>query len=188
MLVESSNADPVRGERVVLYSTSSVIWNEPWGQNRANKFVFFRNRFWKVEYDEFLHRWRGNLNYPLMLRWRTPEEMQKYAGLPSNYDANDFLPPTWLAERAVTPVHGLLNAIMESPTDRDNYLILADCLEEEGCDFHEYVREAVAEAGPLTRPDRTHPLYDILLAAWNSRPPSVRTCVFVVLNLLQLLS
>ena len=187
ILVESNNPDPVRGERVVLYSTSSVLWNEPWGRNRANKFVFYRNRFWRVEYDEFLHRWRGNLNYPLMLRWRSSEEMQKYASPPDSYSASDFLPPTYLEERVVPPIHGLLEAILEMPADRDNYLILADYLAEQECTFHEYIREAVSEHGQLTSPDRKHPLYEILLDAWNTRTPSVRTCVFVILNLLQLL-
>lgn len=57
MLVESGNREPLWGERVELLSTSSYFENEPWGRNRANKFAFFRGRYWRITWHQFLHRW-----------------------------------------------------------------------------------------------------------------------------------
>jgi hypothetical protein len=53
-LVESGNSEPIWGERVFLFGTSQYIVDEPWGTNPANKFAFFRGKYWKVK-DQFLH-------------------------------------------------------------------------------------------------------------------------------------
>lgn len=53
-LAESGNSEPIWGERVFLFGTSQYIVDEPWGTNPANKFAFFRGRYWKVK-DQFLH-------------------------------------------------------------------------------------------------------------------------------------
>lgn len=55
MLVENNNPDPVWGERIELFSTSSTFQDESWGHNVANKFAHFRGRFWRIAWHEFLH-------------------------------------------------------------------------------------------------------------------------------------
>lgn len=57
MLVESGCPDPVWGERITLMSTSSIIECEPWGHNVANKFAYFRGKYWRIIKWEFLHAW-----------------------------------------------------------------------------------------------------------------------------------
>jgi len=57
MLIESGNKVPSWGEQIRLMSTSGCIYNEPWGKNKANKFAYFRGKFWLVQHDEFLHEW-----------------------------------------------------------------------------------------------------------------------------------
>ena len=55
MLVESGNSNPVWGEQIELFSTSSSFQDESWGHNVANKFAYFRNAWWLVTFNELLH-------------------------------------------------------------------------------------------------------------------------------------
>lgn len=64
--LESNNVSPIYGERVILFSTSNSIWDEPWGKNKANTFAFFRNRIYGVNPIVFEGRWKGGLSYPLV--------------------------------------------------------------------------------------------------------------------------
>ncbi len=54
-LAESGNSEPLWGERVSLMSTSQYIVDEPWGTNPANKFAFFRGKYWRITWHQFLH-------------------------------------------------------------------------------------------------------------------------------------
>lgn len=67
MLIESGNPDPVWGEKITFYSTSSWINQEPWGRNSPNMFVKLGNRFYLVTHSEFLHNWyeTRHVEYPL---------------------------------------------------------------------------------------------------------------------------
>lgn len=64
MVLESGNTDPVWGERVVIYSTSSSFPDIPWSTNHPNIFAFFRGQFWQVDLWAFLH------NYDDYINWR----------------------------------------------------------------------------------------------------------------------
>ncbi len=80
-LVESNCPDPVWGERITLLSTSSMIEDEPWGRNAANKFAYFRGLYWKIDHSEFLHDWipladgRENYGTPRRLALRPSNHM-----------------------------------------------------------------------------------------------------------------
>jgi len=63
MIIESGNTDPVWGERITMYSTSSALENEPWGQNPANVFCYFWGGFWRVSQKTLLHEWHSA--YPI---------------------------------------------------------------------------------------------------------------------------
>ncbi len=54
-LVESGNSEPFWGERVRLFSTSQYIVDEPWGTNPPNKFAYFRGKYWRITWHQFLH-------------------------------------------------------------------------------------------------------------------------------------
>ncbi len=54
MLVESGHPEPIWGERIELFSTSSAFQDESWGQNEANKFAYFRGRYWRITFSELL--------------------------------------------------------------------------------------------------------------------------------------
>ena len=74
MIVESECPEPIWGERIRLFSTSSTIQDEEWGHNQANKFAFFRGCYWRV-HDHFLHNgyselydvMGGRINYPIRM-------------------------------------------------------------------------------------------------------------------------
>ncbi len=100
-VIESGNPEPIWGERIVLYSTSSCIVEEPWGTNRANKFAYFRGFYWRITQDLFHHDWHemhrlmgGRVVYPI----RNEDEpiiyishhhdyMNRYMGILAGYES-----------------------------------------------------------------------------------------------------
>jgi len=63
LFIESGNADPIWGERIIMFSTSSSLEDEPWGHNEANVFCYFRDHYWRVTYKELFHEWHAA--YPI---------------------------------------------------------------------------------------------------------------------------
>lgn len=63
MIIESGNPDPVLGTRIPMYSTSSSLHDEPWGQNRANIFCFLWGAYWRVSQLIPFHEWHPT--YPI---------------------------------------------------------------------------------------------------------------------------
>ena len=84
MLVESGHTEPIWGERIRLFSTSSYIQNEEWGSNVSNKFAYFRGKYWRVTMDHFLHRGHSELYEVMGGRITYPIRMEPYPfdGLP----------------------------------------------------------------------------------------------------------
>ena len=65
MLVESCHANPW-GERIRLMSTSCTIVHESWAHYKNwHDFAFFRGKFWKVVYNEYLGDWPGGVLWGL---------------------------------------------------------------------------------------------------------------------------
>jgi hypothetical protein len=91
MIIESGNIDPIWGEPITLFCTSSSIENEPWGRNPSNRFAYFRGSFWQVSWCQFLNVWQPPIYYPisnhhgLMLRERPYQHDPHYMRLPLTY-------------------------------------------------------------------------------------------------------
>ena len=177
-IMESGNPEPIKGERAIIYSTSSTVWNEPWGRNKSNHFAFFRNRFWFVSHIEFLHEWKGNLNYPLVDHHKDGNRCWLPEG---NYGPEDFVEPSYLKEAENSDMKSFLLAVLDNPSDLDTYLIFADYLEELGSPFCDYLRAAV-NFGNFSKKfvicEKFMPYYD-------SHPKNLRTAIFIFCNLLQ---
>lgn len=66
MIVESQNPEPIWGERITLFSTSTYFKCEPWGRNVPNQFAHFRGKYWQVNWSELLyHEFPAGVGYPL---------------------------------------------------------------------------------------------------------------------------
>lgn len=140
--LESSNESPILGERVILFSTSSSIWNEPWGQNKANVYAYFRDNIYGVDPIIFLGRWKGNLRYPLVdrLRNRTINKTEH----DMNYQPGDFLTPTIFLEKDDKKYYGFYKSIEENPYDPFNWNILCDFLiDNQEPQFSSYIRNCI---------------------------------------------
>jgi hypothetical protein len=103
MLIESGNDDPIWGEPITLFSTSSCIENEPWGRNPANKFAFFRGKFWQIYHSEFLLDWhdsRGTVGitnrHGTMARPRPYTHDPEYMRLPFTHEFTRFTIPRFV--------------------------------------------------------------------------------------------
>lgn len=190
-LAETNNPDPTNGERFLLYSTSSSCWNEPWGRNKSNLFVFIRNQFWYVNFIEFLNgEWKGGIKYPLSV---CIEHLPKWSVHEGNYTEEDYLPPTFLDEKDdFSSV--FLEDIMKNPKNKDNYKFLADWLLDNDDNFGEYINKVIDLDVFRFVPFLTHEGgYFISEVGKNSfwedmyrkRPKNKRTTKYIVLNLLQ---
>lgn len=188
-LIESNHVEP-KGERVILYSTSCDVWNEPWGMNKSNHFAFFRNRFWYVSHIEFLHdRWKFCRNYPMRDKWKdwnntslywSDDAKEKMRNSPECHQIDDYLLPSYKFETNDTYMHGCLHKIFTDPSDLSNYLFLADYLEERGNSFGQYLRHVIA-IGDFEFKMPSEKLIDF----YRTRPKNIRTVIFLVCNLLQ---
>lgn len=139
--LESNNLSPVFGERVILFSTSSTIWDEPWGMNKANVFAFFRDAIYGVNPIVFEGHWKGNISYPL---WDRIHSRVTNTTLPGNYSTEDFLSPTLYSEKEKKKYYGFYQAIEENPYDRFNWDILCDYLADHDEErFAEYIKNCL---------------------------------------------
>lgn len=157
-----------RGERVILYSSSGHVWQEPWGTNPNNDFVFWRNRFYRVGEVS----WRGNwvpYGYPLVDRPQLADADSDNETRPSYKDEG---------EDGSKP---FMRAILKNPEHRTNYLVFADWLEDYDEPYCGYIRDVMETFDKPLTPGRD----DRLLHYYRLRPSNTRTAVYTLNNLFQ---
>lgn len=105
LLVESGHLNPW-GEKIRLFSTSSAIQDEEWGSNPANKFAFFRNKFWRIRRDIFCHNGYREIYEVYDGRIRYPIANATHNGRPVVGRISDISPPAVFFDwpLAMTPV------------------------------------------------------------------------------------
>lgn len=157
------------GERVILYSTSSTIWNEPWGQNAPNQFIFWKNRFYRMNKVEWVGEWT-NHGYPLVDR---PQK--------ADVDSDNEMRPSYKDEHE-DGSKSFMRMILRYPEERTNYLVFADWLGDHDIGFHEYIREAL---DALQEVSLASGVDARLLHYYRLRKSNIRTAIYTLVNLFQ---
>jgi uncharacterized protein (TIGR02996 family) len=172
-IFESSHSNAA-GERIILYSTFSTIWPEPWGRNIPTIWAFFRGQMWEVKFLYWMmgHPWKFVIHYPLTNRTYPHMQAEEFwRPHPESYSREDYLPETFSKEPADLEISGFLEAIYKNPTDTTTWLVLADWLDDRDDPLATFIRQEVPNITEL------HYLRKI---GWHpTRPGNYRTLATV---------
>lgn len=160
-------------ERIILFSSSSNIWNEPWGRKIPNVFCFYKNKFWNVSHLEFLNReWMFNCNYPLVNRFRRMDVPTKFDPLRGSYYPEDFGEPSFYYEDDDPEIYFILQDLLDDVDDVDDeiYLALANAFLKKGDEFYKYILESR---------DINQLRYSPFISEIYQRPKNFRTAKFL---------
>lgn len=145
LIVESSHDG---GERMIIYNTFSCLWEEPWGRNKPEAWIFFRGKMWKVSHKYLMmgHDWKFRVTYPLTI---TDHNHNNWYYQEKSYDRDDFLPETFSREDIHPEIAGFLNSIYYNPKEELNWLVLADWLEDRQDPMAEFIRNNIQNIAKL---------------------------------------
>lgn len=170
VIVESSHE---KGERMVIYSTFSCLWPEPWGRNKPEIWVFFKSKMWNITsiYWMMGHEWKFRVAYPLVT---TNYKHNNWNYQEKSYDREDFLPETFSREPIDLEIAGFLESIYANPKEEINWLVLADWLQEKQDPLADFIRENIKNIHKLNIHENVR------------RPRNYRTLTLAVLRLIGL--
>jgi uncharacterized protein (TIGR02996 family) len=157
MIIECAHPDPVFGEKVVFFGTSSMIYEE-WGDsNIPNKFAFFQNRFWAVKKWNYLHENIDRQNhYHIFLYNNTSKELPEIMPY-IRWGEEPIELKKFKYNKKIIDVDGdtdlaaFANNILDDPNDISTILILSDYLEERGEPIAELIRYGANHPRPITK-------------------------------------
>ncbi len=139
LIVESSHEN---GERLIIYNTFSSLWEEPWGRNKPEAWVFFRGKMWKISFKYFMmgHPWKFRVSYPLVI---TNYQHNNWQYQEKSYDRDDFIPETFSKGGIDLEIAGFLESIYKNPQEELNWLVLADWLQDKQDPLADFIRKYI---------------------------------------------
>lgn len=139
MIIESCHKDPTYGDRVILFSSFTTCWTEPWGYNKPNLYLFYKNMFWLVSFREFASEWKFSYNYPISIAYA---KINTTNTDPRSYQPEDFQEPSFFTEKPDEHYDWFENVVIKVFHNIDagaDFLVYIDYFNDKRWDFASYL-------------------------------------------------